>query len=69
MDTDHDVQQAVARGKPARMPPRSFVLLFWHAHRTLLRLSRDGEAREDYGFDRMAQALGALHRQLKPADT
>jgi hypothetical protein len=35
----------------------------------LLRLSRDGEAREDYGFDRMAQALGALHRQLKPADT
>jgi deazaflavin-dependent oxidoreductase (nitroreductase family) len=39
MDNDHDVQQAVARGKPARMPPRWFVLLFWHAHRTVLRLS------------------------------
>lgn len=34
----------------------------------LQRLGRDGEAREDYGFDRMAQALDALHRQLKPAD-
>lgn len=33
----------------------------------LLRLSDDGAAREDYGFDRMAQALDSVHEQLKPA--
>jgi hypothetical protein len=35
----------------------------------LLRLSSDGAAREDYGFDRMARSLDAIHRQLKPADS
>lgn len=35
----------------------------------LLRLSRDGEAREDYGFDRMAHALDVLHKRLKPSDS
>ena len=34
----------------------------------LQRLGRDGEAREDYGFDRMAQSLAAIHEQLKPSD-
>jgi deazaflavin-dependent oxidoreductase (nitroreductase family) len=40
MGKDHDAQSAAARNKPARMPPRWFVLFFWHAHRLLLRLTR-----------------------------
>lgn len=39
MAKDRDEQTAAARNKPARLPPRWFVLCFWHAHRTLLRLT------------------------------
>lgn len=30
----------VTRDGPARLPPRWFIFLFWHAHRALLRLTR-----------------------------
>jgi hypothetical protein len=36
-------------------------------HDALLRFGRDGSARQDFGFDRMAQALDAVHKQLRPA--
>jgi deazaflavin-dependent oxidoreductase (nitroreductase family) len=39
VDDDPETHNVVTRGEHARMPPRWFVLLFWHAHRTLLRLS------------------------------
>jgi hypothetical protein len=35
MPKDREAQAVVAR-----MPPRWFVILFWHAHRALLRLTR-----------------------------
>lgn len=37
-------------------------------HAALLLLGRDGSARIASGFDAMADALDALHEQLKPAD-
>jgi len=37
-------------------------------HAALLLLGRDGSARTASGFDTTADALGALHKQLKPAD-
>jgi F420H(2)-dependent quinone reductase len=40
MDKDHDAQSMATRNKQARLQPRWFVLLFWHAHRLLLRLTR-----------------------------
>jgi hypothetical protein len=40
MVKDHDAQSMATRNKPARLQPRWFVLLFWHAHRVLLRLTR-----------------------------
>lgn len=40
MRKDPDAQAVVTRDRPARMPPRWFVVLFWRAHRLLLRLTR-----------------------------
>jgi deazaflavin-dependent oxidoreductase (nitroreductase family) len=37
---DQDAQTVAARNKPASLPPRWFVVFFWHAHRSLLRLTR-----------------------------
>ncbi len=38
MDEDRK-SQAVVQSDSARLPPRWFVILFWHAHRALLRLT------------------------------
>src|SRR6266568_3434041 len=35
-----EAQAAAARGRRAWLPPRWFVLLFWHGHRALLRVTR-----------------------------
>jgi deazaflavin-dependent oxidoreductase (nitroreductase family) len=40
MHKDQDAQSDVTRDRPARMPPRWFVVSFWHGHRLLLRLTR-----------------------------
>ena len=40
MAKDHGPQSVATHDKPARMPPRWFVVLFWHAHRMVLRLTR-----------------------------
>jgi F420H(2)-dependent quinone reductase len=40
MGNEQDAHAVVARTDPARLPPRWFVGFFWHAHRTLLRVTR-----------------------------
>jgi F420H(2)-dependent quinone reductase len=35
-----EAQAAATRGRRAWLPPRWFVLLFWHGHRALLRVTR-----------------------------
>ena len=35
-----EAQAAAARGRRAWLPPRWFVVLFWHGHRALLRVTR-----------------------------
>jgi deazaflavin-dependent oxidoreductase (nitroreductase family) len=37
MSSDREPRAAVERGRPARLPPRWFVVAFWHGHRALLR--------------------------------
>ncbi len=40
MSSNREAQAAAAQGRPARVPPRWFLLLFWHGHRALLRVTR-----------------------------
>jgi deazaflavin-dependent oxidoreductase (nitroreductase family) len=40
MDDDREPQAVVATSASAHLPPRWFVVFFWHAHRALLRLTR-----------------------------
>jgi F420H(2)-dependent quinone reductase len=35
----HEKSESAARARQARLPPRWFVVSFWHAHRALLRLT------------------------------
>jgi len=37
MSSDREAREAVARGRHARLPPRWFIVTFWHGHRALLR--------------------------------
>ena len=37
MSSDREARAAVARSRHARLPPRWFVVAFWHGHRALLR--------------------------------
>jgi hypothetical protein len=37
--TGRPMDTATARSRPARLPPRWFVVTFWHAHRALLRVT------------------------------
>jgi F420H(2)-dependent quinone reductase len=37
MSSDREARAAVARNRHARLPPRWFVVAFWHGHRALLR--------------------------------
>jgi deazaflavin-dependent oxidoreductase (nitroreductase family) len=39
MSNDRDTQSSLTRTKAAWLPPRWFVILFWHTHRALLRLT------------------------------
>jgi deazaflavin-dependent oxidoreductase (nitroreductase family) len=40
MQKDREARPVVTQSRSARLPPRWFVLFFWHAHRALLRLTR-----------------------------
>ncbi len=40
MSKNREVRAAATHGQRARVPPRWFVLLFWHGHRALLRVTR-----------------------------
>ena len=40
MSRTREVQAAARRGRQAWLPPRWFVVLFWHGHRALLRATR-----------------------------
>ena len=40
MSETHKVRAAARRGGRAWLPPRWFVVLFWHGHRALLRVTR-----------------------------
>ena len=40
MSRDRDAQAAAAASGRAGLPPRWFMVLFWHGHRALLRVSR-----------------------------
>ncbi|HET7652769.1 MAG TPA: hypothetical protein VFK42_07015 [Acidimicrobiales bacterium] len=37
--TGRPMDTTTARSRPARLPPRWFVVTFWHAHRALLRVT------------------------------
>lgn len=37
---DCEAQVAATRGRRAWLPPRWFVVMFWHGHRVLLRVTR-----------------------------
>ena len=37
MASDREARAAVPHSRPARLPPRWFVVTFWHGHRALLR--------------------------------
>lgn len=37
MSRDREVRAALARSRHARLPPRWFIVAFWHGHRALLR--------------------------------
>jgi deazaflavin-dependent oxidoreductase (nitroreductase family) len=40
MTGERATRSAVARGRRTRLPPRWFVVAFWHGHRALLRATR-----------------------------
>ena len=40
MSGAREARAAATRGRRAWLPPRWFVLLFWHGHRALLRVTR-----------------------------
>jgi deazaflavin-dependent oxidoreductase (nitroreductase family) len=40
MSETHEARAAATRSRQAWLPPRWFVLLFWHGHRALLRVTR-----------------------------
>jgi len=37
MSSEREAQAAAMRRRPARLPPRWFIVAFWHGHRALLR--------------------------------